>query len=78
MPRTPKKEKRPLGRPPTGITPARSVRLSPIIWKAIDVWQHTRIDRPVLTSSGAVRRLLVMALLKEGIELPDEIIEEMA
>jgi len=70
-----KKPKRPLGRPPTGVTPARSVRLSPAIWKAIDVWQHTRIDNPVLTSSGAVRRLLVMALVNEGISLPDDIIE---
>jgi hypothetical protein len=73
-----RKERKRLGRPPTGITPARSVRLSPIIWRAIDIWQHTRIDKPVLTSSGAVRRLLVMALVKEGIALPDDLIEEMS
>ena len=65
----PKKEKRPLGRPPTGVTPARSVRLSPVIWAAIDRWQHTRTDKPILTSSGAVRELLLIALYREGIDL---------
>ena len=65
----PKKEKRPLGRPPTGVTPARSVRLSPAIWAAIDRWQHTRTEKPILTSSGAVRELLLIALYREGVEV---------
>ena len=65
----PKKEKRPLGRPPTGVTPARSVRLSSSIWDAIDRWQHTRVNSPILTSSGAVRKLLMIALRRERVEV---------
>ena len=64
-----KKEKRPLGRPPTGVTPARSIRLSPAIWAAIDRWQHTHVNIPTLTSSGAVRKLLLIALRREKIEV---------
>jgi len=63
------KSKRPLGRPPTGITPARSVRLSPSIWAAIDRWQHTRVNDPILTASGAVRKLLLIALRREKIKV---------
>jgi hypothetical protein len=67
----PKKEKRPIGRPPTGVTPARSVRLSSALWDAIDRWQHTRTDKPILTSSGAVRELLAIALRRERIKVAE-------
>ena len=60
---------RPLGRPPTGVTPARSIRLSPAVWAAIDRWRHTRVNNPTLTSSGAVRKLLLIALRREKIEV---------
>jgi hypothetical protein len=72
------KERKRLGRPPTGITPSRSVRLSPAIWRAIDLWQHTQADRPILTSSGAVRQLLIIALTGEGIVIDDDNIPEAA
>jgi hypothetical protein len=67
----PQKKKGRLGRPPTGVTPARSVRLSPAIWAAIDRWQHTRMNKPILTSSGAVRELLLIALHRERVEVGD-------
>ena len=67
--KVPHKKKARLGRPPTGVTPARSVRLSASIWDAIDRWQHTRVNSPILTSSGAVRELLMIALRRERVEV---------
>jgi len=68
-----KKKKRPIGRPPTGRTPARSIRLSRKIWDAVDKWQRIRIDDPALTTSMAVRKLLQIALYREGISERSEL-----
>lgn len=60
-------EKRPVGRPATGETPIRHVRISDDLWGAIARWQRRMLDRPKLTTSDAMRELIVLALMKEGI-----------
>lgn len=60
-------EKRPVGRPATGAMPIRHVRMTNDMSEAIDKWRMQNLDRPKLTISDAVRELVVIALVKEGI-----------
>jgi Arc/MetJ-type ribon-helix-helix transcriptional regulator len=52
------------GRPPTGETPGRSIRLPEELWKAIDEFRRGEEDIPV--RSEAVRRLVTRALEAEA------------
>jgi hypothetical protein len=54
------------GRPPTGETPGRSIRLPEELWKAIDEFRRGEEDIPV--RSEAMRRLIVRGLEAEGVK----------
>lgn len=65
MPR--EKSTRPVGRPPSGVTPQRSIRMDQSMYDAIRKWQKKREDTPMLTTSDAIRELIMIALLKEQV-----------
>lgn len=60
-------EKRPVGRPRTGAMPIRHIRMTDDMSQAIDKWRMMHLDRPKLTTSDAVRELVIIALLKVGV-----------
>ncbi len=52
------------GRPATGHDPVSTIRLSPTLKSKIDSWAKKQADQP--SRSGAIRRLLILALNGEG------------
>lgn len=63
------KKTRPVGRPSTGFDPIRGVRISDELMSKIEAWQYSRglVDIPNLTVSGAIRQLLIRALIADGV-----------
>jgi Ribbon-helix-helix protein, copG family len=52
------------GRKPTGVDPARTIRLSDEFIEAVDVWAARQEDRP--GRSEAIRRLVELGLKAKG------------
>jgi hypothetical protein len=57
-------KKRGSGRPPTGETPNRSVRLPEQLWEQIDDWRAE--ERPIPARSEAIRRLIELGLATDA------------